>query len=187
MSGSIWFPSPYGDLFVSIFFDVNEWQQLYNGFPSPYGDLFVSIGIELRDQLEGGSVSVPLRGFICFYGFFWGWICPASKFPSPYGDLFVSIMKLQLKDSPLQGFRPLTGIYLFLFIWIRKPGWIYCFRPLTGIYLFLSGLKIFKRVLSPVFPSPYGDLFVSILYEICKDCFQDLFPSPYGDLFVSMQ
>ena len=43
MSGSIWFPSPYGDLFVSIFFDVNEWQQLYNGFPSPYGDLFVSI------------------------------------------------------------------------------------------------------------------------------------------------
>ena len=67
-TGTIAFPSPYGDMFFSM-----NWKTLSlptASFPSPYGDMFFSISFGFRSTR-------PL------------------EFPSPYGDMFFSILCLQ--------------------------------------------------------------------------------------------
>ena len=108
-------------------------------FPSPYGVSFVSTSV--YETLKTWMVSVPLRGFLCFY-----------------------VHPLTHLTMDLLGFRPLTGFLLFLHDDNRRNGGrtygvsvplrgflcfypdvdtmqmalVESFRPLTGFPLFLQ-------------------------------------------------
>ena len=63
-----------------------------------------------------------------------------EKFSSPHGDFSFSIGNIKISRHEFLGFRPLTGISLFLFddISFCTINGVNGFRPLTGISLFLS-------------------------------------------------
>ena len=112
-------------------------------------------------------VSVPLRGFLCFYD---DKVVSKKrkfdKFPSPYGVSFVSTYHLPiLYIYPLMRFRPLTGFPLFLLLRVydKRLEQESSFRPLTGFPLFLPFPLLLYCGIIFWFPSPYGVSFVSTL------------------------
>ena len=106
-------------------------------FSSPHGDFSFSIGAEYAATTPLGPVFVPSRGFLFFYkdlkealknkeyvfvpsrGFLFFYERRREdekvyvEFSSPHGDFSFSITQWVVLPS-FHGFRPLTGISLFL-------------------------------------------------------------------------
>ena len=83
------FSSPHGDFSFSIICSIPK--PFFQMFSSPHGDFSFSM-ILLTQYERYGVVFVPSRGFLFFYG-------------DTLEELYES----------LNGFRPLTGISLFLY------------------------------------------------------------------------
>ena len=98
-------------------------------------------------------------------------------FSSPHGDFSFSISWLLCLESFLYGFRPLTGISLFLSITAKMHKYIKGFRPLTGISLFLLAEKKQYNVEVTVFVPSRGFLFFyynNFKFCTCQHCFRPL-------------
>ena len=108
-------------------------------------------------------------------------------FSSPHGDFSFSISWLLCLESFLYGFRPLTGISLFLWISFRiMTKLIGVFVPSRG-FLFFYGGTSYDRTSSAIwFSSPHGDFSFSICITGNMWIGQQLFSSPHGDFSFSI-
>ena len=107
-------------------------------------------------------VFVPSRGFLFFYGKRLLCTLWVHGFSSPHGDFSFSIKAKEEVKAQI-GFRPLTGISLFLlWQWLLHRFRLSGFRPLTGISLFLFGLVKTLVRNTELFSSPHGDFSFSI-------------------------
>ena len=151
-------------------------------FSSPHGDFSFSINTGYL-SICNPLVFVPSRGFLFFYAVYMALVKALKKFSSPHGDFSFSIERsvnydywnmwfssphgdfsfsiswLLCLESFLYGFRPLTGISLFLSITAKMHKYIKGFRPLTGISLFLLAEKKQYNVEVTVFVPSRGFLF----------------------------
>ena len=107
------------------------------------------------------------------------------RFSSPHGDFSFSILCRGYVSVKNNGFRPLTGISLFLYVRrFRRVFWKICFRPLTGISLFLWRQNGSNKKVSKVFVPSRGFLFFYILWIRKRN--SRPFSSPHGDFSFSM-
>ena len=109
-------------------------------------------------------VFVPSRGFLFFYNIKEHMMdLLRFLFSSPHGDFSFSIILTAVNTIEQLGFRPLTGISLFLlWQWLLHRFRLSGFRPLTGISLFLFGLVKTLVRNTELFSSPHGDFSFSI-------------------------
>ncbi len=133
-----WFSSPHGDFSFSIVAMIVTSFPAFR-FSSPHGDFSFSIRTCKNISKKYWTVFVPSRGFLFFYWNCCTWVdwkedwfssphgdfsfsietCYTSKFEkpfsSPHGDFSFSIATIRPVVLMMAGgFRPLTGISLFL-------------------------------------------------------------------------
>ena len=111
------------------------------------------------------SVFVPSRGFLFFYREVSQPSARAWIGFRPLTGISLFLCVVDLSDRPFQSprFRPLTGISLFLFWPIMSfVSDRMSFRPLTGISLFLLAANCPSKFLQVTFSSPHGDFSFSI-------------------------
>ena len=118
-----------------------------------------------RQAIEvAGHVSVPLRGYVFLNKVLADYYDLDTLFPSPYGDMFFSIRKLFPSVVTYGVSVPLRG-YVFLnlnFSMTMKKEIGTVSVPLRGyVFLNIQSKRYWKKL--KMFPSPYGDMFFSIL------------------------
>ena len=135
-------------------------------FSSPHGDFSFSIDPD-RGRGAFCIVFVPSRGFLFFYLS----RLPSSaqrgeSFSSPHGDFSFSIAPFEYVVAKAgEVFVPSRGFLFFYNVNEQLKDNKLGFRPLTGISLFLSYSFLISATFSP-FSSPHGDFSFSILSHI---------------------
>ena len=112
-------------------------------------------------------VFVPSRGFLFFYAkkscnSLESWVFVPSR-----GFLFFYRIGRILEEM-VWGFRPLTGISLFLWLFFQflEISFVLVFVPSRGFLFFYSWLNTYQNCLNKMFSSPHGDFSFSILSHI---------------------
>ena len=140
------FPSPLGDLYISIVWKVFK-KYLEILFPSPLGDLYISIWNVKFFLVDCFCVSVPSRGLIYLNRL--AKLCLLTQF----------------------GFRPLSGTYISQYDNTDYRKRLLVSVPSRGL-IYLNYSKYLENILLCLFPSPLGDLYISIKFgkwfEIAK-------------------
>ena len=130
------FSSPHGDFSFSIKIERRETIPTIT-FSSPHGDFSFSMIDNRMIVNSNGTVFVPSRGFLFFYAYLKVQPGDIMEFSSPHGDFSFSIKEMTL-DTMLTLFSSPHGDFSFSIISLYiafSP--VYGFRPLTGISLFL--------------------------------------------------
>ena len=132
------------------------------------------------------AVFVPSRGFLFFYHTQAIITRFEILFSSPHGDFSFSMVKGYYVPYGYMGFRPLTGISLFLFglvkTLVRNTE---LFSSPHGDFSFSIKRKYNAESISRQFSSPHGDFSFSI--ETCYTSkFEKPFSSPHGDFSFSI-
>ena len=159
------FSSPHGDFSFSIKRESHTIKRTLCFRPLTGISLFLYRSFDTL-SCSPYTVFVPSRGFLFFYichilqcG------CPDAVFVPSRGFLFFYTTGSRTRHRTRKGFRPLTGISLFLLVKVSRgqpPD--NRFRPLTGISLFLSrALRNIAHIVR-AFSSPHGDFSFSIKY-----------------------
>ena len=107
-------------------------------------------------------------------------------FPSPHGVISISTYSWIIPQPSVIGFRPLTGLSLYLRFCEGEGIAFSSFRPLTGLSLYLLSMSIEKWREENTFPSPHGVISISTRFWWKGRWKRDLqFPSPHGVISIS--
>ena len=115
------------------------------------------------------------------------WITRRFMFSSPHGDFSFSIRSIEPNSTKEKGFRPLTGISLFLY----SPACNTCatlytvFVPSRGFLFFYKRGNTYSRTYRKVFVPSRGFLFFYCNFHNLMPCVVQ-FSSPHGDFSFSI-